>query len=338
MSVEKEKKADIVTVANAAHVSPATVSRFFNRPELVKLATRKKIDSAVKRLGYIRNRAAQTIHGIRSGTIGLLVPTINNTIFAEVIQAFSDEVGEKGFTILLGTHNYDDKREYNILRKFLEHRVDGVALVGLYHSEEVYRLIENQKTPAVSLWNFEPTSRITCLGTNNYNVGRTIAQHVLAGGHRNIATLFPPLVGNDRATARADGIFETLKPAGVVPNNRDRLETLYSVSSAKAVVANYLNSGARPDAIICGNDVLALGAIYAAQSCGLKVPNDIAVTGIGDFKGSKDVEPGITTVRIPANTIGKLAGNALVTFIMSPEIQLENQNCVSELIVRASCW
>ena len=90
MSVEKEKKADIVTVANAAHVSPATVSRFFNRPELVKLATRKKIDSAVKRLGYIRNRAAQTIHGIRSGTIGLLVPTINNTIFAEVIQAFSD--------------------------------------------------------------------------------------------------------------------------------------------------------------------------------------------------------------------------------------------------------
>lgn len=337
MSIKKEKKANIVTVANAARVSPATVSRFFNRPELLKLATRKKIDSTVKRLGYIRNRAAQTIHGIRSGTIGLLVPTIDNTIFADVIQAFSDEVGERGFTILLGTHNYDDQREYDVLRKFLEHRVDGVALVGLRHSEEVYRLIESQKIPAVSLWNFAPTSRITCLGTNNYDAGRTIAQHVLTAGHRTIATLFPPLQGNDRATSRADGILETLKAAGIVPHIRDRLETLYSVSSAKAVVAAYLRAGARPDVIMCGNDVLALGALYAAQSCGLRVPRDLALTGIGDFKGSKDVEPALTTVRIPAHSIGILAGSALVKSIMCPEDQQENQDCASELIIRASC-
>lgn len=331
------KKADIVSVANAARVSPATVSRFFNRPELVKLATRKKIDSAVKRLGYIRNRAAQTIHGIRSGTIGLLVPTIANTIFADVIQAFSDEVGDSGFTILLGTHSYDDKREYDVLRKFLEHRVDGVALVGLRHSEEVYRLIESQKTPAVSLWNYAPASRIPCVGADNYDAGKTIAQYVLTAGHRRVATLFPPLIGNDRAMSRADGVLEALGGAGIVPDAADQLETLYSVSSAKAVVAGYLRSRLPPDVIICGNDVLALGAIYATQSCGLRVPQDIAVTGIGDFKGSKDVEPAITTVRIPAKTIGKLAGDALVRSIMSPDLQLENQNCVSELIVRGTC-
>ena len=132
MSDKKQKKADIVAVAIAASVSPATVSRFFNRPELVRLSTRRKIDRTVKKLGYIRNRAAQTIHGIRSGTIGLVVPTIDNTIFAEMIQAFSDEVGLNGFTILLGTHNYNNAREYDVLRKFLEHRVDGVAVVGLW--------------------------------------------------------------------------------------------------------------------------------------------------------------------------------------------------------------
>ncbi|MGC1503432.1 MAG: substrate-binding domain-containing protein [Sulfitobacter sp.] len=337
MTDKKQKKSDIVSVANAARVSPATVSRFFNRPELVKLATRKKIDSAVKRLGYIRNRAAQTIHGIRSGTIGILVPTIDNTIFAEVIQAFSDAVGDSGFTILLGTHNYDDKREYDVLRKFLEHRVDGVALVGLRHSEEVYRLIESQQTPAVSLWNYAPVSRIPCVGADNYDAGRTIAQHVLSVGHRKVATLFPPLVGNDRATSRADGVLEALGSAEIVPDAEDQLETLYSVSSAKAVVAGYLGSRPHPDVIICGNDVLALGAIYAAQSCGMRVPEDIAVTGIGDFKGSKEVEPAITTVRIPAKTIGKLAGEALVQSIMSPELPLENQNCVSQLMVRATC-
>jgi LacI family transcriptional regulator len=132
-------------------------------------------------------------------------------------------------------------------------------------------------------------------------------------------------------------VLETLGAAGIVPDAQDRLETLYSVSSAKTVVVDYLNTMPRPDAIICGNDVLALAAIYAAQACGLRVPEDIAVTGIGDFKGSKDVEPAITTVRIPAKTIGRLAGRSLVQSIMSPEKTLENHDCRLELVVRATC-
>ena len=337
MSDKNDKKADIVAVAIAAKVSPATVSRFFNRPELVKLATRRKIDRAVKKLGYIRNRAAQTIHGIRSGTIGLVVPTIDNTIFAEMIQAFSDEVGSGGFTILLGTHNYDYAQEYDVLRKFLEHRVDGVAVVGLHHSEEVYNLIESQRIPAISLWNYAPSSRLICIGADNHEAGCKIARHVLAQGHRKIATLFPPLTGNDRATSRADGIMQTLEHGGAVPDPVDRLETFYSISSAKKVVIDYLTSEARPDVIICCNDILALGAIYASQSLGLRVPEDIAVTGVGDFKGSKEVEPAITTIRIPAKTIGTLGGAALVQSIISPETVLENQCCASDLVTRATC-
>lgn len=337
MADKKTKKADIVSVANAARVSPATVSRFFNRPELVNPATRKKIDRAVKRLGYIRNRAAQTIHGIRSGTIGLLVPTIDNTIFAELIQAFSDEVGESGFTILLGTHNYDDKREYEVLRKFLEHRVDGVALIGLRHSDEVFNLIESQKIPAVLLWNYEPSSRFTCIGADNFDAGETIARHAVDQGHRRFATLFPPLEGNDRATSRALGVHQELERHGVAPDDRDKLETLYSISSAKRVVLNYLETHENPDVIVCGNDVLALSAIYAVQSLGLSVPEDIAVTGIGDFKGSRDVEPAITTVRIPANDIGKRGGASLAQSITQPDIVSLNQCCVSELIIRATC-
>lgn len=337
MAGKKDKKTDIVSVAQAAGVSPATVSRFFNRPELVNAATRKRIDRAVKRTGYIRNRAAQTIHGIRSGTIGLLVPTIDNTIFAEVIQAFSDEVGESGFTILLGTHDYDERREYEILRKFLEHRVDGVALVGLHHSEEVFNLIESQNIPAVLLWNYAPESRLTCVGADNLEAGQKIAQYALDQGHRTYATLFPPLGGNDRATSRADGVHQTLRDSGIQLRDSDMLQNRYSVSAAKAAVVDYLQSGVRPDAIICGNDVLALGAIYACHAVGLRVPDDIAITGIGDFKGSKDVEPAITTIRIPAKTIGTLGGQAIVRGIIQPEEPRTNTCCASELIVRATC-
>ena len=131
---KKRQKSDIIDVAKAARVSPSTVSRNFNHPEMVNPATRKKINRAVERLGYIRNRAAQTMHGRRSGTIGLIVPTINHTIFSEVIQAFSDAIDAAGFTLLITSHGYDLDREYAMLRKLLEHRVDGVALIGLEHT------------------------------------------------------------------------------------------------------------------------------------------------------------------------------------------------------------
>ena len=95
MSDKNKKQVDIISVAKAANVSPSTVSRYFNHPELVKLVTRRRIETSVRKQGYIRNRAAQTIHGIRSGTIGVIVPTLDHAIFAEVVQSFSDTVANK---------------------------------------------------------------------------------------------------------------------------------------------------------------------------------------------------------------------------------------------------
>lgn len=103
----------------------------------------------MRKQGYIRNRAAQTIHGIRSGTIGVIGPTLDHVIFAEMVQAFSDTVTEHGFTILLASHGYSQKREYDILRNLLEHRVDGVVLAGLDHDEAVFQLVESQDVPSV---------------------------------------------------------------------------------------------------------------------------------------------------------------------------------------------
>ena len=171
MSLKQGGKADIVDVARRARVSISTVSRSFNHPDLVNPATRKKIERAVQALGYIRNRAAQTMHGRRSGTIGLIVPTIDNAIFAEVIQSFSDAVDHAGFTLLIASHGFDLDREYAVLRKFLEHRVDGVALIGLDHSEPTFQLLDQQAVPVISIWNYEADSRISCVGPKTTTLG-----------------------------------------------------------------------------------------------------------------------------------------------------------------------
>lgn len=337
MTDNKLNKVDIFAVAKRAKVSISTVSRSFNHPELVNPATRKKIDAAVRKLGYIRNRAAQTMHGIRSGTIGLVVPTIDHAIFAEVIQAFSDSVDDHGFTILIASHGYDLQREYSVLRKFLEHRVDGLALIGEDHSEETYSLIERQGIPAVSIWNYNAASRLSCVGADNTKAGWLAAQHLVDLGHRDIGLMFPTATDNDRARDRRNGAQSVLSAAGIsVPPQWD-IESPYSIAEAKDAALKILKNTHRPTAILCGNDVLALGVLYAARRCNLRIPDDLSVIGIGDFKGSKDMEPGLTTVRLPARKIGRLAGEHLSRSIIGELSGPQRITCDIELIVRNTC-
>jgi len=334
---KSQNKVDIFTVARRAKVSISTVSRSFNHPEQVNPATRKKIDAAVRKLGYIRNRAAQTMHGIRSGTIGLVVPTIDHAIFAEVIQAFSDSVDEHGFTILIASHGYDLEREYAVLRKFLEHRVDGLALIGQDHSEETYGLIERQNIHAVSIWNFSDASRLSCVGADNTKAGLLAADHLIELGHREIGLVFPRTNDNDRARDRRIGVLSVFAKAGVsIPSQWD-IESPYSIAEAKDAALGMLQCAHRPTAILCGNDVLATGVLYAARRCNLRVPEDLSIIGIGDFKGSKEMEPGLTTVRLPARNIGRLAGEHLSRSIVGELSGLRRVTCDIELIIRDTC-
>ncbi|WP_420012841.1 substrate-binding domain-containing protein [Tateyamaria sp.] len=336
MTEKERKKADILTVAKAAKVSASTVSRYFNHPELLKLSTRRRIERAVRSQGYIRNRAAQTIHGIRSGTIGVLVPTIEHTIFAEVVQAFSETVADEGFTILLASHGYDQQREYAILRKFLEHRVDGVALTGLDHDAAVFQLLDSQAVPTVLMWNYANGSQYPSIGASNELAGQMIADHVLSLGHRDVACMFAPTEGNDRAKARSTAILDTLAQAGVqVPETWTRT-TIYSISASKRDASELFAQDRKPTALICGNDILATGAIYAAMTAGLRVPEDVSIVGIGDFKGSADIEPSLTTVRLPAQRIGRKAGQGLAAAIKTPATPITGEHCAPELVVRAS--
>lgn len=318
-------------------MSAATVSRYFNHPELLKPATRKRIDSAVRRTGYIRNRAAQTIHGIRSGTIGVLIPTLDHAIFAEVVQAFSETVAAQGFTIMLASHGYDLQREYAILRKFLEHRVDGIVLTGIDHDEAVFQLLDSQDIPCVLMWNYAAQSRYPSIGADNELAGKLIAEHILSLGHRRVACMFPPTTGNDRASARREIVVSTLNAAGVQVPEAWMLTTLYSISDSKQDAARLFSQTDRPTALICGNDILATGALYGATASGLAVPQDVSVVGIGDFKGSSEIEPPLTTVKLPARQIGYETGQALCAAIIDPGSRPGlSLHCAPELIQRKS--
>ncbi|MBE0412002.1 LacI family DNA-binding transcriptional regulator [Yoonia sp.] len=305
-------RVDISTVAKVAGVSAATVSRVMNHPDLVNPTTRKKVERAIRKTGYIRNRAAQTMHGRRSATVGLVVPTVNYSIFAELVQSFNDAASELGFTLLLATHGYDLNVEYQVLRKLLEHRVDGIALIGLDHSADTYQLLASQDVPLVAAWSYCDTSPISCIGADQREAGRLAAAHLLALGHRRIGFIFPPTVENDRARGRLQAVKTAIEDAGIAIPEAWVVQSLYSIANSKTACLDLLARGESLTGLICGNDIIAQGAISAAMELGLRIPQDLSIMGIGDFAGSAHLYPALSTVQIPAHEIGAQAARYLV--------------------------
>ncbi|MFK8082603.1 MAG: LacI family DNA-binding transcriptional regulator [Granulosicoccus sp.] len=331
----------IVDVATRAGVSAATVSRYFNSRELVRPQTRQKIETAARELGYIRDRMAGALHGRMSGTVGLIVPTIDNAIFSELIEAFSAELHQHDRTMLIASHNYDLRQEVSIVRSLLERRIDGVALVGRDHDIAAIEMLKVRGIPVLTLWNSTGIDNIRSIGTDNRQGAIDITRHLIDLQHRDIALLFPDTQSNDRARDRKSGALDALATAGIsIPAHHDRLCT-YDMAAAKALAIEMLSDKSEqrgmPSAFVCGNDVIAHGVIHAALRLKLRVPEQLSVVGIGDFRGSSAIEPPLTTVRLPARRIGQTAASALVNALRANNsTTLSDVTIPSTLIVRES--
>ena len=335
MGKKYKDQADIFDVANAAGVSTSTVSRTFNHPDLVRPQTRKRIAEAIKTTGYIRNRAAQTIHGRRSGTVGFIVPTIEHTIFAELVHAFSQTLEAEDYSIILSSHDYDLRREYHLLRKLLEHRVDGIALIGQMHRNETNQLLKIQKIPVVNIWNYSENSYFDCIGASNFEAGYVACKHLLDLGHEKIGLVFPDHFDNDRAEDRLNGAKTALTEAHGYGSEQFVKFSSYSVSRAKLDCMELL-SQRKTSALLCGNDVIGRGALHAARELGITIPDEQSIMSIGDFKGSADFVPSLSTVRIPSEKIGRLSAEVLLKRILQPECAVERQKISLELLPRQS--
>lgn len=324
----------IIEVAERAGVSPATVSRFYNSPDMVKGPTRLRIERAAQELGYIRDRMAGALHNRFTGTIGIIVPTIDNAIFAELIQAFAARLATHDRTMLIASHDFDLSKEVSIMRSLLERRIDGVALIGLDHNPVALEMLKTRNVPVVTIWNYRADSEFSCIGADNFEGARKVATYLRERSHRDVALVFPPTESNDRAKDRFLGALDGLGiTEDALPKNRN-IVSLYDIGAAKQAVVELLQND-RPSAIICGNDIIAQGALFACQGLGLKVPDDISIIGIGDFRGSAHMEPSLTTLRLPARRIGEMTADLLTDENFSQH-EIRRIAVDSELIERGS--
>lgn len=299
-------------VARRAGVSTATVSRCLNFPDQVRAATRARVQSAIDALGYTPHFGGRALASNRTNTVGAVIPTMNNAIFAQALQVMQEELSAAGVTLLVATSQYDDDREREQLRTLLARGVDGLVLIGRRRPEETYAMLRARGIPFVVLWSYDEDGTDCCVGFDNVAAARAMAERVLAEGHRRIAMIAGITRGNDRAEARVAGVRAALGAAGIALVPPRLVEAPYDIDESAAAAEALLALEPRPTAIICGNDVQAAGALRAARRLGLAVPGDLSVVGFDDIDLATVVDPPLTTVRVPHRRMGRAAAQCLL--------------------------
>ena len=178
------------------------------------------------------------------------------------------------------------------------------------------------------MWNYANDSRISCVGSDNYLADQNSARHILELGHRDIALVFPPTGGNDRAAFRLAGATDALAEAGVCVPANWKLETQYSIAKAKRACLELYRQSETPSALI------AQGAVFAVAKAGIQVPQSLSIAGIGDFAGSAEIVPALTTVQVQSDEIGHKAALMLDALISEPEHQIVREKIDLKFVPR----
>lgn len=329
-------------VAQAAGVSLMTVSRVYKRPSAVSKVTRERVLSEGERLGFVPNLLAGNLASGRSAMIGIVVPSLRNSNNASSIQGMSDCLREASYQFMITNTGYSLDDERSAVEAFIRRRPDGLVLTGTRHSEETHALLRSSGLPVVEVWETEGPIIDMATGFDNYAAGGEIARYLVAKGYARIGYVDYPVQGLRRYEARRQGALDALRAAGleadlvVAPSvTSDAMEELSSYRGGANGLERLLAQG-EIRAVLCASDLLGVGVIFEAQRRGLKVPDDLAVAGFGDFEIAAEVPPGLTTVRTHGYKMGWAAAEMLLARIEGRPVADPIRNVGYTLVPRAS--
>lgn len=322
-------------VARRAGVSAATVSRVVNQADNVRAGLRAKVEAAIDHLGYVPHAGARTLKSRRTGTVGAIFPTIDNAIFAKAIDALQRSLDDAGRQLLIATNDYSPVAEESQALHLLTRGADALVLCGTGQRPSLLARLRSRGVPVVHVMSWPPPPGMACVGFNNARAMGQVVRYLLDLGHRNIAMLAGVTRDNDRAAARLEGVRAALEGAGLPLPPSKVVERRYSLAAAREGLQRLMEDATPPTAVVCGNDVLAFGALFEAQRLGLSVPRELSIVGFDDLELASHLQPALTTVHVPAEKMWNDAADHVLALIdgleppPSPEVEVS-------LVVRGS--
>lgn len=326
----------IADIARLVGVSQSTVSRVLNTPEQVKPATREKVLQAMEKHNYIYNALAGSLSRKRTQTLGVIIPTITNPIFAVSTKGMQDTAAKRGYSILLGSTDYSPALEYEIVKLFHAKQVDGIAFTGIPLDPRTADYLHASEVPHLITWDLAEDDKAACVTFDNQSAGCRVVDYLVSMGHIRIAMIAGIFAETGRAYKRYLGYREGLEKARLKYDDRLVIQKEYTIAAGQEAMTHFLHTQNRPTAVFCGNDILAYGAMTAIKKQGLRVGNHISVVGFDDLEMSTVFDPPLTTVRIPGYKMGELGATELIDSIEGKRREMVQHVLETEIIVRAS--
>jgi len=302
-------------VAERAGVGTMTVSRALRAPESVSEKLRKKIDAAVADLGYVPNRLAGGLASSRTRTVPVLVPSLSNAVFPDIVEGISEVLQDRDLQILLGNTYYSVDDEEKLVSVYLSWSPDAFILTGLEHTERTRKMLQSANIPVVEIVDFadDGVERLIDMnvGLSHFRAGREMGEYLLDRGYRRIAFIAPQMDRDRRSAKRAEGLGAALRDAGVEPGPVVSLDGPSTVRAGGESVSALLAETPDVDAVFFANDDLAVGALLACQRRGIDVPGTLAIAGFNGLEFGGEVLPRLTTIQTPRLDIGRRAAQMI---------------------------
>ncbi|QUG73978.1 gluconate operon transcriptional repressor GntR [Erwinia sp. E602] len=308
----KKKRPVLQDVADRIGITKMTVSRYLRNPDQVSAALRDKIAAALDELGYIPNRAPDMLSNATSRAIGVLLPSLTNQVFADVLRGIETVTDAAGYQTLLGHFGYSPEKEELQLRSLLGWNIDGLILTERTHTAASLRMIETAGIPVIEMMDSVSPCLDMAVGFDNVEAARQMTRAILDKGHRHPVYLGARL--DERTLLKEQGYRQAMHDAGLEPMTV-MMEAASSFSAGAMLMCEAQKRYPQVDSLFCTNDDLAVGALFECQRQGLKVPEQMAIAGFHGHDIAQAINPPLATVQTPRERMGQEAARLLLARI-----------------------
>lgn len=303
-------------VARKAGVSAMTVSRALRDGASIASDTREKIRKAVEQLGYVLDQSAGSLSSKRTGFVAALVPSLNNSNFADTARGLTDALQGSGLQLLLGYTDYSIEKEEELIESMLRRRPEAIVVTGGKHTVRGRKLLENSGIPVIETWDLPPNPVRHVVGFSNAEAAEALVRYLHQKGYRKIGFIGGTSNRDTRGADRRLGYERAMTALGLHETRIISFGTPpISMKQGGDALARLVEQWPDVEAAICVSDLSAFGALTACQRNNWAVPKRIAIAGFGDFEISSCSHPSITTVGVNCYDIGRKAGDLLLRAI-----------------------
>lgn len=324
----------IKDVARLAGVSTATVSRTLAEPDKVTEQTRRKVQDAIRRSGYVRNELARSLRMQSTQTILVLVPDIGNPFYSLIIQGLEEVAQRRGYRLLLGDTQNHPEREGEYLQSAMQRQVDGVISLG-YTLPRRLQFKDGRPVPLVMACEYLHDAAVASVSIDNIAAAKLATKHLLDLGHQRIAFINGP-APTPLSKDRLRGYRDALKEAGRAYDGGLVVRGDFSLVSGERAAAALLDKGVAFSALFAASDAMGIGAIKVLRARGIDVPRDVSVVGFDDIEFAQYVEPALTTIHQPRREIGRATMAKMIASLDGADSGPAQVVLGHELVVRSS--